>query len=749
MLPFIKGNASYRINVPRILGVNYRDGVTMVHDDQATDELNMWGKNGALTTRPSVKFENIDSFSLSGIDGFTVKPRVTDSIVIVNGKKYVLEYEIYSKTTQNYGEYDLQNVRLRLRSSASDTIELGTISSNDVYYTNMNCLPIVDNSNVYVYIFGEHSEDVRINDYSVWKIERNGNKYEAPKKITNEIYVPTILTNCVGSFSETLQRGQLPRNAQQLEGFNLLGDKYKIIFSTFDYTEQAYTASEDTKGKATWMQFVLPYTTNDIHDEGSNDYEIIAERTDKQGIIHTHKVRLPYGNEVTTETEKENEDFFLACKFDENGICRIWFTNGDENNEYVLETYDKLRNNLVVTAPTKTTRKDKEKVFKMTRAIWYGNTSLGLSGGNRLFLGANLNEEDKSLLVWSDLKNPLYFGENNYNYIGDKSQAITGFGRQGSSLVIFKENEIYSTQYSTNSITTEDVTEQKIIDTSANSAVFPMTMINSQIGCNCPDTIQLCRNRLVWADKNGKIYTLTAQNQYSERNVYEVGEMVYPEIAKCDLSSAYSADWEDHYLLFTEDKVFVMDYNSYGYTNIASYTKNDDANILIPWHVWQLPTKVSRVTNAESLTLTRVTQMSTYYWFIDNMSVGFDKNDYYCSDLPDVYIEAPIPCFVQTKLFDFNYPERYKTIKNVSISFNDNGGTPIMVESVSDTAEEDQTIITLLGTDSTANRVKGTNCKQIIPFTKFSTRYGVKISCEGYMAIESITITYKTLGGIQ
>lgn len=751
MLPFIKGNASYRVNIPKITGVNYRDSVTLVHDNQSTDELNMWGRDGVLTTRPAIDVKRIDSFDYPMNDNYSITARTTNDIVIINGKKYVLEYEIHRKN--EYLDEALQSVRLRLRASASDYLNLGKIQIGDansggVYYVKMNVLPVIDNGDVYVYVFAEHSEYAPANVYGVWKIARKGNSYKAPELITSEIYAPTVLTNCVGSFNETIQKGQFPRNAQQLEGLNLIGDKYKIIFSTYDHTGQAQSLSEETEGM-TFMEFVLPYTSTDVYTEQDETLYIVAERTDESGNVHTHKVAVPRGTETTTETTKENPNFFLACKFDDNDVCRIWFTDGYDNNRNVLPTAQKLRNNLVVTAPTYNPRSNKEKVFKMTRAIWYGNTSLGLSGGNRLFLGANLNETDKSLLVWSDLKNPLYFSENNYNYVGDKSQAITGFGKQGSSLIIFKENETYATQYTTNSISAEDVVNQSIIDTAANSAIFPMTLINSQIGCNCPDTVQLCRNRLVWVDKNGKVYTLTAQNQYSERNIYEVGEMVYAETSKHNLLNAQSADWEDNYLLFVGNKVFVMDYNSYGYTNVASYTKNDDANILIPWHIWELPTKVSRVTNAEGLTLTRVTEGNGGYWFIDDMEMCFNRDDHYIKDLPDVETTAPIPCFVQTKLFDFGYPEKYKTIKHVGISFGDNGGTPIVIDSVSDTAEDDQTIVTLLGDDSNTSRIRRMQCKDIIPFTKFSARYGLKIACEGYMVIESITITYKTVGGIK
>lgn len=57
------------------------------------------------------------------------------------------------------------------------------------------------------------------------------------------------------------------------------------------------------------------------------------------------------------------------------------------------------------------------------------------------------NPESPNLIYWSEADNPLYFPESNSALVGDAGSAVTAFGQQNDSLVIFKENEIYYAEY--------------------------------------------------------------------------------------------------------------------------------------------------------------------------------------------------------------------------------------------------------------------------------------------------------------
>ena len=83
--------------------------------------------------------------------------------------------------------------------------------------------------------------------------------------------------------------------------------------------------------------------------------------------------------------------------------------------------------------------KEQKKVFCQTNAIWVVGSAKGINGGSRLFLCGNTEKNEKALVIWSGLNNPLYFGENCYTYIGDNSSAVTAFGRQEEKLIILRK----------------------------------------------------------------------------------------------------------------------------------------------------------------------------------------------------------------------------------------------------------------------------------------------------------------------
>lgn len=182
----------------------------------------------------------------------------------------------------------------------------------------------------------------------------------------------------------------------------------------------------------------------------------------------------------------------------------------------------------------------------------------------------------QTLHHWSDTNNPLYFPENNYAYIGESNQPVTAFGKQSDMLVIFKEREMYYANYVAGAaFTAQDIIEGNIVDVTAYMAQFPVTQIHAGIGCDCPDTVQLCNNRLVWATSGGKIYSLVSTTPYSERNIRELSGMIESRLKATGidaLKKATSGDFDGYYVLQAGNLLFLLDYNSSGYENVTSYT---------------------------------------------------------------------------------------------------------------------------------------------------------------------------------
>lgn len=736
MIPVLNKKSLYQLSVPQLSGgTNFRDGLNLVKDSQLTDSLNMWFHNGVLKTRPGIKGIETDEHDIH-----TGKVKIKTNIfntVNIDGKTYTLETHIYKwekDSGQNY--YQPHYICFKL-CAKDDSIYVGKIQIDTPYLEKINILPVVYKDDIYVYLRYYEGEEYGYNN-AIYKIAKTGNRqYANPRYIPNsEIYAPIVLTNCTSCYknSGSLQ-AMLDKGAKQLEGFNLLSYRYKMIFSTFDNTSTAvrYYPSgqeENPLDFSSFMEYSLPYTQKGLG--GTIDVEYI----DVNGNTHSHSVSVP--NILPTVEGVKGTDGMYLHAFIKGDIVCFSFNSESDAGKYEpaminIDAY--VHNNMTVNAPRKNSDENCEKVMGMSEAIWYGNGSLGLFGGSRLFLGGNMNENHKALVVWSDFDNPLYFSENNYAYIGDKSQRVTAFSRQGTSLIVFKEKEIYSGEYSVSAVSAEDIIQENVIDVTNNTARFSFSLIHSLIGCDCPNSIQLCLNRLVWATKEGKIYTLTDRNKYSERNVFNVSLMVEDRLKNEDFTNCCSADWHGFYLLFCEDRVYAMNYNSYGYTNISAYTQNFDANLLIPWYCWQLPQKVEGVYSGD-----------------DNMIMVFLKENgedytiargYFDFSITEdqVINQQPIKSMVQTKIYDFGYFQRLKKISRVSISFGLNPDVPVNVECINESGVTGTHLIYLNGKNQTGQEVYLT--RQIIPSVMLCQSFGLRFTCMGALKIKGINIGFK------
>jgi hypothetical protein len=427
------------------------------------------------------------------------------------------------------------------------------------------------------------------------------------------------------------------------------------------------------------------------------------------------------------------------------------------------------------------TPEDKEgirKVMNMTFSEWFGGYSEGLYGGIHLFLGGNLRGKEKALVCWSDFNKPLYFSESGYTYVGDKSQKVTAFGKQGDELIIFKQREIFSTSYSSSSsvIDAEELERQSVVDITSADVTFAMKQVHGYIGCNYPNTIQLCGNRLCWMQSGGKVYTLVSANQYNERSIFEVSGMIENRLKnQSNLSSAVSADYDGKYILAIGSALYVMDYNSYGFANVASYTKTEDSQINIPWWIWETPTYPKCKTVAGETTITPtplkvVSLVSLFeglyvfakvetqsgdetYVFPELFLLGGEEDsvpkiEYASGQLTRNLETQNINSMIVTKSFDFGNSTIRKSIPKAEMCFGNNRGAPITVTTVTEKGENVVTIVPdgECGDDRNikyffvqAVRNENRNCKFI----------GYKIESEGNIALGEISLVYKVLGGIK
>lgn len=752
-LPIKRKQLSQMLNLPDLSGgLNMRDGISEVLDNQLTDCRNMWWNDGLLQTRAAV-IQNDSRINLGALTGNSApKIRQHNCYNTLNSVKGQLCSVVYNGKINffwNYGERVLDLAPIDIAPSNYFVCQ----------YSNM------------LYCFTIAKE--------IYSLDLSTNSATWTKLDKDDVYVPYVMMQCKKNSSANISSDQV--SGVMLEGYNLLSDYYQISYNSYN---PEIVKEEDQKHK---MQYHILKSVAKYEGKGLT----IIARINLDGTEVEHKVlidvnsRRKEGTKVWTTTWEEsspssvdkllmrvwkNRISFYYCEtntgstfetdkakytkvatISDNTDSDYW-RNGDSEEEKAKPTapikYSSGGDDdIVITAPYLWKDKDKEKIFNMTRSEWFGG-SAGLLGGTRLFLCGNTKKGNSDLVVWSGLNNPLYFPENSYFYVGNETGAVTGFGKQSDKLVIFKENETWFTQYQQNTnITAEDLVNQNVIDYASSSVYFPLTQINSSIGCPYPDTIQLCRNRLVWLGNNNTVYTLISDSQYNERNIYSVSDMVKRKIESIGIEDGVSAcDWNGYYCLLLNNKMLLMDYNCYGYTHVASYSKQEDANVRIPWYYWEVVAVDKMAVIGDCLSMVNIMKMDDKYYV-----AGYHFNVKGASDKlldidTDEFVMTAIDSSFTTKIFNFAAPHIRKNIEQINLQIGNNGAIPIKVFFVTENGTEQDEVITT-GNELSNYTAGYIDSRAVFPCIKHILRFGIKLECKGKLAVDSIILKYRTTGG--
>ena len=218
--------------------------------------------------------------------------------------------------------------------------------------------------------------------------------------------------------------------------------------------------------------------------------------------------------------------------------------------------------NVVITYTLKQSwlAQDRDRLLASKYYINYGS-----NGSSHLFLAGG----GASKYFYSESYDASYFPENNWEILGSTEQDIVGFGLQYNVLLVLKPKEvfsIYSYQITASMVKAED--EDQI-----GGEAFNSTIVNSQIGCDCPYSIQLINNQLTWFNSVEGVCTLVSTNIADERNVRVIsrniektnnmgikGILDYTE----DLNTIQSIDFDNRYFLVFPDSgmCFMWDYET-------------------------------------------------------------------------------------------------------------------------------------------------------------------------------------------
>lgn len=693
--PSMGKSRQHRITIPQLNGgVNYAVPPHLIEDNQLSDVKNMWYKDGRLQTRPG--FVGVSSCAVGSNVKHLRTIKAQDKICVFSSNKVNDLKGFLFSFFDNDGKH-VKNFELNIGDAQNDAFVVENFAPVEGKYTE-------EGTNFELLMYGGHPKDFP----SAVAAISSTDGVDYPQE-----YIPTIMKGGLPTAVDATVEEFKEANGTLFEPYNLLTPTFKCDFVT------------DGKG----VLFSLP--AKNLIDEFKVEY------INKNGVVHEHSVWVNGKNTVTESEHNVIQDGLLLSVDSAAGTFKfIW---ASDKADAVLPLAH-IEGNVVVTA-NRSTDCGRQKIFNMKFSTWYGGGSAGLSGGTRLFVAGDPNEPN--IIRWSALNNPLYFPENNYAYVGSNASKITAFGKQNELLVIFKENEMYCSYYVQGTMpTAEQLQSQEVIDVEAAQAMFPIYPLHPEIGCDFPNTICLCNNRLVWFNSDRKVYGLFTTGQYNERNVRKLSYTIEKELRKADVSNPTAAEFEGNYLLYLGNKVFAMDYSTSGFSYYSSYSSDEKAQKAVAWYFWELyengsqkPTLLVTVTCGDQNILIAKADDNYYTlaFLLNGESDEFNGN------------KSRICSIVKTKLFDFGYPERLKRIN------------PFYLQ-VSGAKEEKIKLTYFCGNGAvlddyaptlTVNGLEQADSIRITPNANRVREFGIGLDSSGRMEVGSLTLNYSMMGTVR
>lgn len=730
--PSIRRQQSYTVQVPQLNGgVNYSVPPHMIADNQLSDVKNMWYKDGILQMRPAMIGKGYKKLPYGTLHCGAEKTgdkicvlshkMIGDGIGDVDGGRLIFSFlntegEFVAERTIGFdiSDFDPTSSALMVENSATVKGEDGNPKTG-----------------VEILAFVKGCRSTAYQNFVMGISSKEENTMLQP-------YIPTVLKNgrpAVNYFAGV--------SGDLFEPYNMLTGGYRCEYTTDGEGCLFFLPEKD---------FVCPKD------------EITVTYMNEKGITYTHVAKRT-GLETFYAEEGYQENIPYALNVDIKSGTFYFVAAG--GGFYTLPSSTVL-NNLSITV-YRENDENESRLYGMRFSTWFGGGSAGLTGGNRLFVSGN--PEHPNLVHWSSLNNPLYFPENNYAYVGNAADSVTAFGKQGELLVIFKESEIYCTQYVQGSVTVEEIENGSIIDIETARAVFPMVQLHPYMGCDCPKTIRLCNNRLVWLNSDGKVYGLFTTGQYSERNVRELSHTIERKLkghTPLELKSATAIEYESHYLLCVGDTTYAMDYSSGGFTYYTSYSSDERAQKVVSWYVWDF--KGEEMPSANKAAVQHIIQVrekviflcyaGTMHYCVYMLENGerydsiaqtesaMDENgnpseDFYW------YHDSKICTMFKTKLFEFNRPDVKKNIQQLYMGIGDVAESEVRISYVTEQGEREDAFTAVCTGEGEADENAFVHEWRLTPNISRVRLFGVRCESDGAMAVQGILLKYQHQGVVR
>ena len=756
-------------------GVNFADALNLVDDNQMTDCKNVWYKDGVLKTRPGIK--NLDRFNenetADGEDGGDVEIYSTDIVNFVDGKKHTFVIKKFKQSSLNLesGEMEIHRIdaKVIMLSENGKEKEL-SVNCNDVWdyevlYSDMPTKP--NGEGLYLAL----SRRIRTRDYDTNKILAERKIVELYELVDNsfeiledtEYYSPAVLINGKGESYSTLPAAEQVKYASSslFEGYSEFYNVWHDFYFTTDGVSTAFVLPSDFG----FCKMKIEYTnhrTSQTHKSEVFDTGNPHHPADVEQEFENYVIKKAQSSKVINIIPKEGKPVlpsslgFLANNL-KISVKRYMPQQEYENG---IGSFDVFYSSDLSF--------DNSNLYGATISTSFGGSAEGIHGGTRIFLSGIKDKINQNMIGWSDLNNPTYFSENNNAHVGEGTQSITALKKQDDMLVIFKENELFYTTYvKGETYTADDVIAGKVVDVTTLSAVFPITQIHSEIGCDLPGSIQLCGNRLVWACKDGHIYSLKSANQYSTTNVAALSALIDQKISAVpseDFNAVFSGIHNGHYLLMLGKHVFVLDFDHYYFNSLPSYSDTQKAQRKLVWYYWEFPIMEDSIFTMFFSVYNRcyVFNVSAFY----PISGGTQEVQYNIFELIEGLladdclkqtkainpsdrvsldiVPIPIESVIQTKMFDFGAMDRFKSIEQMYVGFGEVEGET-SVQYLTDRGTLDKGVVEI-SSNGDMQSPQFIKTKRFLPGIKRALRFGVRFTAKGRVAISGVLIKYKYMG---
>lgn len=756
--PSMNGQGTARIGVPPLSGgLNQSLPATAIADNELSDMKNLWFRQGALRTRPGLRTTQQkitvlkeEGESNSSITGYTIRMAAQGTYIDhTAGRRYAATLTTEERAQGGFEDpagsttITTETYAVGLAGLDGSAQEIVTGTKTTTVYSDM-ANPITLKSGRQYTLVVDGCRPFRI----LGKAVRGGLVFSEeglavlPEEAdaedallpltTDDMYIPTVRLN--GTGRETGESGVAP-DGVFFEEFNLLTPAFKETFTT-DGKAGYFTLSKRAPGAAITASYVTATGGTVTHALSAG--QTIESHAGGDGLV------MGYNGETGIVSLVGAPDATLRIP-----------SSGFSGNLTIT----------VVPPEDEESKEAARRIFGMRIAQWFGGDRGSTRGGTRLFLSGN--REHPGLLCWSSLNNPLYFPENNYAYVGAPEQEVTALGRQGELLVIFKQREIWCSTYIEGSLSADETAKGNSAGVEASAAYFPLTPLHATIGCDCPDTVALCGNRLCWADSGGRVYMLVSSGQYSSRNVRLLSAPVQPvlhrwrkekgEEALRDMSATVALD---HYILLcpAAGEALLLCGESSAFRYYTSYSTDEKAQEALSWSLWSFP---------EGLTTAAVFgegdealvcglwlcggATGRAFFTLDGIEDVGSEVLYLPGSLTSADVKGgPVQAFLETKHFDFGTPEQLKAIHKAVLYFD-----PLSPDAMAATLPTARvSYITEQGTQTASYRpdqallVQG-NPVVLSPNVLRVRQFGLRVEWSGPAGIRGMTLTVRSMGEVR